>query len=55
MHVLLSGYPPFTSKYDEEILKKIANGKFSLKAVEWKYISDEGKNLLFKMIRLDPT
>jgi serine/threonine protein kinase len=49
----MSGYPPFTGKYDNEILHKISHGKFSLRAVEWKHISSEGKRFLTKMIRLD--
>jgi calcium-dependent protein kinase len=51
MHILLSGYPPFSGKFDEEIVEKARLGKFSLKAVEWKNVSNEGKNLIIKMLK----
>jgi len=43
MHILLSGYPPFSGKYDDEIIFKASTGKFSLRAVEWKFVSKEAK------------
>ena len=54
MHILLSGYPTFTGKFDNEIIEKIRAGRFSLKAVEWKYISEDAKHLIKGMIRVDP-
>lgn len=39
MHILLSGYPPFSGSTDDEILLKILHRKYSLRATEWKPIS----------------
>lgn len=54
LHILLSGYPPFCGRDEFEIMQKIKIGLFSLKAVEWKYISNEGKKLIHKMLTYDP-
>lgn len=54
MHILLSGYPPFSGRNDYEIIQKIKSGMFSLKAVEWKNISNEGKSLINSMLTYDP-
>jgi hypothetical protein len=36
------------------ILKKISQGKFSFKAVEWKNISIDAKSLIRQMLTHDP-
>jgi calcium-dependent protein kinase len=55
MHILLSGYPTFCGRNDYEVIQKIKNGVYSLKAVEWKNISKEGKALVKDMLQYDPT
>jgi calcium-dependent protein kinase len=50
----LGGYPPFNGKSDSEIFKKIKAGKFSFSGFEWLKVSKDAKNLLKKMLTLDP-
>ena len=54
MHLLLTGYPPFTGRSDEEIIYRIKAGKYSLKAVEWKQFSNECKSLISRMLEYNP-
>ncbi|OMJ74518.1 hypothetical protein SteCoe_26520 [Stentor coeruleus] len=54
MYILLCGYPPFGGSNDEQILKKIASGRFSFPSPEWDFISFEAKDLITKMIFFDP-
>lgn len=51
---ILGGYPPFNGKNDSEIFKKIKSGKFSFSGFEWLKVSKEVKNLIKKMLTLDP-
>lgn len=53
-NLYLGGYPPFNGKSDSEIFKKIKSGKFSFSGFEWLKVSKEAKNLLKKMLTLDP-
>eukprot|EP00347_Sterkiella_histriomuscorum_P017216 403350235 len=53
LHILLSGYPPFCGRDEVEILNKIKQGSYSLKAVEWKNITSDGKKLIHKMLQYD--
>lgn len=62
MYILLCGYPPFNGE-EAEILSKIEKGFFEfdrihsiifIKAEEWSNISDDAKNLIRKMLTLDP-
>lgn len=54
LYILLSGYPPFPGKNDKEIMRNVMKGEYSLDGDEWKYISDEGKDLVRKMLTYDP-
>jgi len=54
LHILLSGYPPFCGRDENEIMLKVKTGSYSLKAVEWKNITKEGKRLIDKMLVADP-
>ena len=54
MYILLSGYPPFTGYDDGEILRKVRKGKFEFDEEDWFDISLEAKNLISKMLTLDP-
>jgi calcium-dependent protein kinase len=55
MYVLLCGYPPFGGSNDDQILKKIAIGRFSFPSPEWDFISFEAKDLITKMLAFDYT
>jgi calcium-dependent protein kinase len=55
LYLLLSGCPPFPGKTDEEVLKNVAKGKYSIEGEEWEYISTEAKDLIKSMLTYDPT
>lgn len=54
LYILLSGFPPFPGKNDREIMKNVLKGEYTLESEEWKYISDEGKDLVRRMLCYDP-
>lgn len=55
LYILLCGYPPFNGNDDDEIIENVKKGEFSLKGSEWEQISPEAKDLVQKMIVMDPT
>lgn len=54
LYILLSGSPPFGGKTDEEIMKKVEKGVYSLSREEFKEVSPEAKNLIKKMLEYAP-
>ena len=55
-YVMLCGYPPFVSEKDEEDLNDIiVKGDFQFPESEWKGVSEAAKDLIRKMIVLDPS
>ena len=54
MYILLSGYLPFAGGSAPEVFKKIQSGEFSFDQEEWTSISESAKNLIRKMLVLDP-
>jgi calcium-dependent protein kinase len=54
MYILLTGLPPFNGESDEEIIRKIMNGKFDLKKYPWPIISSQAKDLIKKLLEFDP-
>ena len=53
MYVLLSGHFPFFGKTEEEITRKILNGKFKFDNKYFKNISNEAKDLISKCLIYD--
>ena len=53
LFLLLSGKPPFNGPRDEDILKKVYEGFYSMDGPEWKDISDSCKDLIKKMLCKD--
>ena len=53
MYILLTGLPPFNGDSDEEIMKKIINGKFDMKKYPWPIISSQAKDLIKKLLEFD--
>ena len=41
LYILLSGNPPFDGVDDDDIVKSVSQGKYSLKGREWKNISND--------------
>mmetsp|Transcript_549 Transcript_549/g.609 ORF Transcript_549/g.609 Transcript_549/m.609 type:complete len:265 (+) Transcript_549:555-1349(+) len=54
LFILLSGYPPFNASSDEKIVEKVAEGKYSMEEDEWSLISEEAKDLVRKMLTMNP-
>lgn len=53
MYTILCGYPPFHGKTDEEILRKVRHGKFVFDPKGWREISDDAKNLITNLLRME--
>jgi len=54
MYILLCGFPPFYGEDDDEIYDKICEGYFEYPSPYWDDISDEAKDLIDKLLVLDP-
>jgi serine/threonine protein kinase len=54
LFILLSGRPPFNSKSNREVLEKTAKGQYSMAGAEWDDISNEAKDLVSKMLVVNP-
>mmetsp|Transcript_7809 Transcript_7809/g.21329 ORF Transcript_7809/g.21329 Transcript_7809/m.21329 type:complete len:499 (-) Transcript_7809:50-1546(-) len=54
MYVMLCGYPPFFGETDAEVLSKVRLGNFSFNATDWKNISDDAKNLIRNLLKMNP-
>jgi len=54
MYVLLCGYPPFFGETDAEVLSKVRLGNFSFNASDWKNISEDAKNLIRMLLKMNP-
>uniref|UniRef100_A0A7S1XFE0 Protein kinase domain-containing protein n=1 Tax=Compsopogon caeruleus TaxID=31354 RepID=A0A7S1XFE0_9RHOD len=54
MYIILCGYPPFF--YDEtgQLFRAICSGKFSFPDSEWSQVSQSAKDLISKMLVVDP-
>lgn len=57
LYTMLSGYTPFANGPDDtasDILKRIEAGKFSFSGGTWKAVSDTAKDLVRRMLHIDP-
>ena len=54
LYILLCGYPPFNGDEDEDVIKNISLGKVVFLEDDWKNISDDAKDLISKMLILNP-
>ncbi|XP_018590324.2 ribosomal protein S6 kinase alpha-3-like [Scleropages formosus] len=57
LYTMLTGFTPFANGPDdtpEEILARIGSGKFSLTGGYWNSVSAEAKDLVSKMLHVDP-
>jgi calcium/calmodulin-dependent protein kinase I len=50
----LSGNLPFMGRSQKELFRKIVAGKFEFKDTEWDGVSDDAKDLVSKMLVLNP-
>jgi len=54
MYVMLCGYPPFFGETDADVLAKVRLGNFSFNAADWKNISEDAKNLIRCLLKMNP-
>ena len=54
LYILLCGYPPFNGDDDNEILDCVKKGEFTFYDEDWEMISEGAKNLIRKMLTLNP-
>ncbi len=52
--ILLGGYPPFRSKDRKRLFFQIMNGLYTFSPCLWDGITDEAKDLIKKMLMVDP-
>lgn len=55
MYIMLSGYPPFYGDTDAEVLAKVKTGNFAFNNTHWKTVSEDAKDLIKKMLKMNPT
>lgn len=53
-YILLCGYPPFHDDNHNALFKKIKKGKFQFDSPYWDHVSDEAKDLIAKMLVVNP-
>ena len=53
-YILLSGMPPFNGASDQEIMKKVREGRFSFDDAAWANISQKAKDFISKMFTYKP-
>lgn len=54
LYVLLCGYPPFYEESNEKLFELIKSGKLDFTGPQWEKISDEAKDLIKKLLDIDP-
>lgn len=54
LYMLLSGQAPFSSPSHPRLLRNIVAGRFSFDGPAWKRISSEAKDLIAKLLLVDP-
>lgn len=54
MYVLLSGYLPFQGENRNAVFNKISKANYHFNHKEFQMVSEEGKNLIRKMLVVDP-
>lgn len=54
LFILLCGSPPFYGQTEDEIFRKILQCNYTFKSKVWNKVSQEAKNLVMKLLTLDP-
>jgi calcium/calmodulin-dependent protein kinase I len=55
LYTMLSGQLPFNSEWLNDLVVKISKGEFEMTGEVWANISDEAKDLISKMLQVDPS
>jgi calcium/calmodulin-dependent protein kinase I len=53
IYILLCGYPPFYNNNQQLLFKSIRNGQFEFNKQYWANVSEEAKDLIRKILRVD--
>lgn len=54
MYTLLAGVPPFWHRRQVVMLRKIMSGKFTFHSPDWDEVTDTAKDLITKLLAVDP-
>jgi len=54
MYIMLCGYPPFYGENDADVLTKVRVGAFSFPTADWKNVSEDAKDIIRKMLKMNP-
>ena len=54
LYVILSGCSPFSADEEEALLAQVAEAKYEFYENEWKSVSEDAKDLIRKMLVVDP-
>ena len=54
LYVILSGCSPFSADEEEQLLKQVAEAKYEFFEHEWKNISAEAKDIISRLLVVDP-
>jgi len=54
LYVILSGCSPFCADEEEQLLKQVAQAKYEFFENEWKGVSEEARNLISRLLVVDP-
>ena len=54
LYILLSGYPPFNGRNNNQIINAVKSGKFDLKRKSFERVSNKAKDLIKKLLTYDP-
>jgi len=54
LYILLVGYPPFYHEDVKQLFRQIRAGKYEFHFEQWKHCSNEAKDLVSKMLVVDP-
>lgn len=54
LYIMMSGYLPFNGKTTEKVFERIRTGKVNFDHVEFNSVSKEGKDLICKLLVVDP-
>ena len=54
LYIMMSGYLPFNGKTTEKVFERIRVGKVNFDHLEFNSVSKEGKELICKLLVVDP-
>lgn len=54
-YILLCGYPPFYGDDDNQIFSSVRAGQFDFPSPEWDTISEDAKQFICSLLKLDPS